>query len=117
MHNEDLDPDFVDNVGDRWIEYKVYHHGYKKWMEISGEDDIEESPYFQATSNEINWVNKVKMQAAAQKWVCHAISNTTKKYEIVTEDGNSLLFAEDDVIEYKGKTTKLADIVEDLKVK
>lgn len=77
MHDEDLDPDFVDSVGDRWIEYKVYHHGYKKWMEVSGKNDVEESSYFKATSNDINWVNKVKMQAAAQKWVCHAISNTT----------------------------------------
>lgn len=77
MHNEEMDPDFVDSVGDRWVEYKVYHHGYKKWMEVSGKSDVEESPYFGATSNDINWVNKIKMQAAAQKWVCHAISNTT----------------------------------------
>ena len=69
--------DFVDDVGDRWQEYDVYHHGFKKWMDTSGLEDIEDSPYNKATSNDIDWVQKVKVQAAAQKWVCHAISNTT----------------------------------------
>ena len=69
--------DFVDDSGDRWQEFEVYHHGFKKWMDASGLTDIEDSPYHQATSNDIDWVNKVKIQAAAQKWICHAISNTT----------------------------------------
>ena len=46
-------------------------------MNISGLDSYENSPYFKATSNDIDWVSKVKVQAVAQKWVCHAISNTT----------------------------------------
>ena len=78
--------DFVDDSGDRWQEYSVYHHGFKKWMDVldvgegetmSNEKLVEMSPYNGATANEIDWVQKVKMQAAAQKWVCHAISNTT----------------------------------------
>jgi ribonucleoside-diphosphate reductase alpha chain len=69
--------DFVDPLGDKWSEFDVYHHWFKKWMEITGKTKIEESPYFGATSNDINWVNKVKAQAAAQRWVCHSISNTT----------------------------------------
>ena len=78
--------DFVDDVGDKWQEYTVYHHGFKQWMnaskdpnirQISTEDLVQMSPYAGATANEIDWVAKVKMQAAAQKWVCHAISNTT----------------------------------------
>tara|TARA_R100000008_G_C3585317_1_gene171779 strand:+ start:860 stop:3349 length:2490 start_codon:yes stop_codon:yes gene_type:complete len=78
--------DFVDDSGDRWQEYSVYHHGFKQWMDtleidegetMSNEKLVEMSPYNGATSNEIDWVQKVKMQAAAQKWVCHAISNTT----------------------------------------
>ena len=69
--------DFVDDSGDKWQEYNVYHHGFKKWMDISGQEAVEDSPYFKATSNDIDWVQKVKMQAAAQRWVCHAISNTT----------------------------------------
>jgi len=78
--------DFVDDSGDRWQEYTVYHHCFKEWMRasnleesesMSNEKLVEMSPYSGATANEIDWVQKVKMQAAAQRWVCHAISNTT----------------------------------------
>ena len=70
-------PDFVDAVGDKWIEFDVLHHGLKQWMDVTGEEDIEKSPYNHATATEIDWVSKVRLQAAAQKWICHAISNTT----------------------------------------
>lgn len=79
----DVRIDFVDDLGDKWQEYNVYHHKFKEWMAIthvSAEEvdtAVEHSPYAGATANEINWKNKVNMQAAAQKWVCHAISNTT----------------------------------------
>lgn len=69
--------DFVDDLGDKWQEYEVYHHQYKKWMEVSGKSKVEESPYWKARANDIDWVAKVKVQAAAQKWICHSISNTT----------------------------------------
>jgi ribonucleoside-diphosphate reductase alpha chain len=69
--------DFIDDVGDRWQEYDVYHHGFKKWMDVTGKSKVKNSPYLNSTSNDIDWVSKVKVQAAAQKWVCHAISNTT----------------------------------------
>ena len=69
--------DFVDDSGDRWQEYPVYHHGFKRWMDTTGLTEIEDSPYNLSTAGEIDWVQKVKMQAAAQKWICHAISNTT----------------------------------------
>ena len=78
--------DFVDESGDKWQEYTVYHHGFKKWLDTTTAgtwDDsdlslaVSQSPYANATANEINWVSKVDLQAAAQKWVCHAISNTT----------------------------------------
>jgi ribonucleoside-diphosphate reductase alpha chain len=87
--------DFVDDSGDRWQEYSVYHHGFKKWMDtievaegetMSNEKLVEMSPYNGATANEIDWVQKVKMQAAAQKWVCHAISNTTNLPNDITVD-------------------------------
>jgi ribonucleoside-diphosphate reductase alpha chain len=79
--NSDAEPearvDFVDDVGDAWQEYDIYHHGYQTWMDVTGKSSDKNSPYWNATSNDINWVKKVKVQAAAQKWVCHAISNTT----------------------------------------
>lgn len=70
--------DFVDSLGDKWQEYKVYHHGFKKWMEITGksENDLEESSYYGATSNDIDWIRSVDLQAAAQRWVDHSISKT-----------------------------------------
>jgi len=82
----DIRIDFVDDLGDKWQEYSVYHHKFKDWINssadpnidcIADEDLVQMSPYAGATANEIDWVNKVWIQAAAQKWVCHAISNTT----------------------------------------
>ena len=71
--------DFVDPLGDKWQEFMVYHHAFKKWMEINNktEANVAESPYHGGTANEIDWVAKVDLQAAAQKWICHSISNTT----------------------------------------
>lgn len=69
--------DFVDNLGDKWTEFTVYHPGVQKWMEITGETDVKKSPYHRATANDIDWNAKVRAQAAAQKWIDHAISNTT----------------------------------------
>lgn len=80
--------DFVDEVGDSWEEYVVFHHKFKTWMEANGLDTtrqltdqeinelIEKSPYYKATSNDVDWVNKVKMQGQIQKWVDHSISVT-----------------------------------------
>jgi ribonucleoside-diphosphate reductase alpha chain len=68
--------DFTDHMGDKWQEFIVYHPGFKKWMEISGKTSVEDSPYWKATSNDVDWVKSVDLQAAAQKWVCHAISKT-----------------------------------------
>jgi ribonucleoside-diphosphate reductase alpha chain len=68
--------DFTDDMGDKWQEFTVYHHGFRKWMEVTGKEKIEDSPYFKATSNEVDWVASVDLQAAAQKWVSHSISKT-----------------------------------------
>ena len=85
--DEDARVDFIDDSGDKWQEYTVYHHGFKQWMDSTKSDNewekddlsvaVSHSPYSGATATEIDWVNKVEMQAAAQRWVCHAISNTT----------------------------------------
>jgi len=78
--------DFVDAMGDKWQEYTVYHHGFKKWMEATGEEAVDKSPYAGATSNDIDWVKKIDVQAAAQKWICHSISNTTNIPKETTVD-------------------------------
>jgi ribonucleoside-diphosphate reductase alpha chain len=68
--------DFVDVMGDKWQEYTVNHRGLQQWMEITGESDISKSPYMAATSNDVDWVMSVKLQAAAQKYISHSISKT-----------------------------------------
>ncbi len=68
--------DFIDDSGDKWQEFTVYHHNLKKWMDITGENDISKSPYAGSTAPEINWEKRVTMQAAVQKYVTHSISST-----------------------------------------
>jgi ribonucleoside-diphosphate reductase alpha chain len=71
-------PDYVDALGDKWQMFDVFHHGFKTWMEVTGKtwENLEESPYFGATSADVDWMASVKIQAAAQKWICHSISKT-----------------------------------------
>jgi ribonucleotide reductase alpha subunit len=78
--------DFVDAMGDQWQEFTVYHHGVAKWMEVTGETDVTKSPYFGATSNDIDWVASVDLQAAAQKSIDHSISKTCNLPENVSRD-------------------------------
>ena len=68
--------DFIDDSGDKWQEFTVYHHNLKKWMEITGETDISKSPYAGSTAPEIDWAKRVEMQAVVQKYVTHSISST-----------------------------------------
>src|SRR5690606_8439692 len=92
--------DFVDEVGDSWEEYHVFHHKFMTWLTANGydadqvskmeEEDlnkiIEKSPYHGATANDVNWVEKVKLQGAVQKWVDHSISVTVNVPNACTED-------------------------------
>ncbi len=91
--------DYVDETGEKFQEYNVYHHNFVKWLEANGYDTaklenisdeelnrwIEASPYHGATANDIDWVAKVKMQGAIQKWVDHSISVTVNLPNNVTE--------------------------------
>ncbi|HSP40756.1 MAG TPA: adenosylcobalamin-dependent ribonucleoside-diphosphate reductase [Gillisia sp.] len=90
--------DFVDETGDSWEEYVVFHHRFKQWMEVNGfEIDknytqkeldklVKKSPYHKATSNDIDWMSKVTMQGAVQKWVDHSISVTVNLPNEATEE-------------------------------
>ena len=91
---------FVDETGEKFVEYFVFHHQFVKWLEINGydttklqtikEEELNEwlkaSPYYKATANDIDWVAKVKMQGAIQKWVDHSISVTVNLPNEVTEE-------------------------------
>lgn len=78
-NDKDAKVDFVDEMGDKWTEYSVYHNGFEAWKQIAGktDQDIHESPYWKSTADDVDWVAKVDMQGAAQKWIDHSISNTT----------------------------------------
>lgn len=68
--------DFVDASGDKWQEYTVLEHGPRRWSELTGDTDITQSPYYGATSADIPWEGRVRIQAAAQRWISHSISST-----------------------------------------
>jgi ribonucleoside-diphosphate reductase alpha chain len=68
--------DFVDQLGDSWQEFVVYHHKLKLWMEITGETDITKSPYYGSCASEIDWMKRIKLQAIVQKYTTHSISST-----------------------------------------
>ena len=92
--------DFVDEVGDSWEEYNVFHHNFKTWLEVNNYNleevatysqeelnkIIEKSPYYKATANDVDWVAKVKMQGAVQKWVDHSISVTVNVPNDISEE-------------------------------
>ena len=98
--DKDKTPDFIDNMGEKFEEYYVYHHQFVKWAEKSGfnTDNLEKisdeeldkmlkaSPYYGATANDIDWVAKVRMQGAIQKWVDHSISVTVNLPNDVSEE-------------------------------
>lgn len=98
--------DFVDEVGDSWEEYIVFHHKFVTWMETNGYDTtknysqeeldvlIEKSPYYKATSNDVDWLNKVRMQGGVQKWVDHSISVTINLPNDVSEELVGELYVE-----------------------
>ena len=67
---------YVDDMGDAFEEFEVYHPKVKKWMEVTGKTDIDESPYKGATAPEIDWAKRVEMQALVQKYTTHSISST-----------------------------------------
>lgn len=89
-NDKDSRVSFVDEVGDSWEEYNVFHHKFIDWLEQNGYDPkavtamseeelkpiIVKSPYHNATANDVDWVQKVRMQGAIQKWVDHSISVT-----------------------------------------
>ncbi|NDV77668.1 adenosylcobalamin-dependent ribonucleoside-diphosphate reductase [Dysgonomonas sp. 511] len=98
--------DFVDENGDSWEEYVVFHHKFVTWMESNGyptakkytNEEIDamvaQSPYYKATSNDVDWLQKVKMQGRIQQWVDHSISVTINLPSDVSEDLVNKLYIE-----------------------
>jgi ribonucleoside-diphosphate reductase alpha chain len=103
-NDKDVKVTFQDEVGDSWEEFNVFHHKFVDWLKLNGYDAdevtrmrdeeiesiIAKSPYYKATANDVDWIAKVKMQGAIQKWVDHSISVTINlpadaKEELVSE--------------------------------
>lgn len=105
-NDTDVHVDYVDEVGDSFEEYIVYHHKFLTWMEANGIDTtkrysqeeidalVEQSPYYKATANDVDWVMKVSMQGAIQKWVDHSISVTVNLPNDVSEELVDKLYVE-----------------------
>lgn len=97
---KDVRIDFVDDEGIAWMQYPVFHHKFEKWLEINGYDInvvktmnaeqldeiVKKSPYYKATSNDVDWVKKVEMQGRLQKHVDHSISVTVNLPNNISED-------------------------------
>ncbi|MDD2798938.1 MAG: adenosylcobalamin-dependent ribonucleoside-diphosphate reductase [Bacteroidales bacterium] len=98
--------DFTDESGDTWEEFIVFHHKFVTWMEANGisttknytsaeiDELVAKSPYFKATSNDVDWMQKVKMQGRIQKWVDHSISVTINLPADVDEELVGKLYIE-----------------------
>lgn len=103
-NDKDVKVTFTDEVGDSWEEFVVFHHKFVDWLKLNGYDTdeitrmgdeeiekiIAKSPYYKATANDVDWIAKVRMQGAIQKWVDHSISVTINlpadaKEELVSE--------------------------------
>ncbi|PHQ62371.1 MAG: ribonucleoside-diphosphate reductase, adenosylcobalamin-dependent [Maribacter sp.] len=105
-NDKDARIDFVDELGDSWEEYLVFHHRFKEWMKISGYDIdknydqeeinliVQKSPYYKATANDVDWLSKVRLQGAVQKWVDHSISVTINLPNNVSEELVGKLYLE-----------------------
>jgi ribonucleoside-diphosphate reductase alpha chain len=99
-NDKDTRVTFQDEVGDSWEEFNVFHHKFLDWLKINGYDPDEvkrmrdeeiesivaKSPYYKATANDVDWIAKVKMQGAIQKWVDHSISVTINLPADVNEE-------------------------------
>ena len=105
-NDADVHVDFVDEVGDSFEEYIVYHHKFLEWMRVNGIDTtrkytqaeidnlVAQSPYNKATANDVDWLMKVRMQGAIQKWVDHSISVTVNLPNDVDEALVNRLYVE-----------------------
>ena len=98
--------DYVDESGDAFEEYIVYHPKFITWMKVNGievkpdytQEELDalvaRSPYYKATANDVDWIEKVRMQGSVQKWVDHSISVTINLPADVTEDLVNRLYVE-----------------------
>ena len=115
-NEKDTNVTFVDEVGDSWEEYVVFHYRFKQWMKVNGLDTkkaynqeelnkiVAKSPYYKATSNDVDWLSKVRLQGAVQKWVDHSLSVTINLPNDASEELVGKLYMEAWKVGCKGVT-------------
>ncbi len=91
-NDENARVDFVDDSGDAWQEFDVYHPKVREWMNVTGKTDISESPYTGSTAPEIDWMKRVEIQGVVQKYVTHSISSTINLPSDVNEQKVSEIY-------------------------
>ena len=105
-NDADVHVDYTDENGDTFEEYTVFHHKFLTWMQVNGYEKkerytpeeierlIQDSPYYKAASNDVDWIQKVRMQGRVQKWVDHSISVTINLPADVSEELVGNLYVE-----------------------
>jgi ribonucleoside-diphosphate reductase alpha chain len=101
---EDIEPDEVDDLGDKWKRFHVIHPKLRQWMDVTGETDIKKSPYYGSCAEQINWRDRVKLQGVAQKHIDHAISSTINLPASATEEDVATIYTTAWKEECKGMT-------------
>jgi ribonucleoside-diphosphate reductase alpha chain len=117
-NDKDVRVDYVDETGISWMEYPVFHHNFETWLKVEGYDVdvvksmtmdqvdeiVKRSPYYKATSNDVDWVKKVEMQGMVQKHVDHSISVTVNLPNDVSEETVAAVYAKGHEVGCKGIT-------------
>lgn len=93
-NDEHFRVDYVDKVGDNWMRFTIFHPKVSTWMKITGKTDIKESPWYRSCANDIDWHNKIKLQATLQRHIDHSISNTLNVPTNITEEEISNIYLE-----------------------
>jgi len=90
--DKDINPDFIDQNGIKWKEFDVYHPKLKLWMDITGEIDINKSPWFNNCADDINWQKRIELQANVQRYIDHSISVTVNLPETATVNDIKMIY-------------------------
>jgi len=93
-NDSDAKVDYIDKQGDKWQNFKVTHHMYKKWMDVTGGgiNDVDKSPYHNSLAHTLNYAERVKIQATIQKHIDHAISSTVNLPKDAVEEDVSIVY-------------------------
>jgi ribonucleoside-diphosphate reductase alpha chain len=91
-HDSDAKADFVDQSGDKWQVFSIFHHKVLEWMKITGETDLQKSPWYMSCAEDLDWADRVMLQSKAQRHIEHGISSTLNLPEQATEQDVATIY-------------------------